>query len=155
MDETGRARPRLIGFFPRKPEEKFHEPIPPRRRVQGRLPEAEGGEVVFPEVFCDRAREESLEDVRRIMEASNNETTRGFVMTIAERLQLEGEQRGKLDSIQTLLRKRFGNVPFELEKRLEDSSIEVLDRFLVDFLDLDSLSDVHRWWRTRSEGGTV
>jgi predicted transposase/invertase (TIGR01784 family) len=105
--------------------------------------------------YTFRAREESLEDVRRIMEASNNETTRGFVMTIAERLQLEGEQRGKLDSIQTLLRKRFGNVPFELEKRLEDSSIEVLDRFLVDFLDLDSLSDVHRWWRTRSEGGTV
>ena len=76
-------------------------------------------------------------------------------MTIAERLQLEGEQRGKLGSIQTLLRKKFGDVPFELEKRLKNSSVEVLDRFLLDFLDLDSLSDVQRWWQNRSESGKL
>ena len=110
---------------------------------------------LLPSTSPFRVRDEKLEDIRRIMEASNNETTRGFVMTIAERLQLEGEQRGKLGSIQTLLRKKFGDVPFELEKRLKNSSVEVLDRFLLDFLDLDSLSDVQRWWQNRSESGKL
>jgi hypothetical protein len=138
-------------------EEKFHEPIPPRRRVQGRLPEAEGGEVVFPEVFSDRAREESLEDVRRIMDGSKNETTRRFVMTIAERLHEEGLQtgvkKGRFLLIQKMLNKRFGGIPPKLEKRLEAARAETLDEFGESLFDFRDLEDAEAWWTKRGEPG--
>ena len=107
--------------------------------------------------YTFRARDEKLEDIQRIMEASNNETTRGFVMTIAERLHEEGmqtgAQKGRFLLIQKLLNKRFGDIPSNLEKRLEAATPETLDEFGESLFDFKNLEDAEAWWMKRGEPG--
>jgi len=111
--------------------------------------------------YTFRARDEKLEDIRRIMEASNNETTRGFVMTIAERLHEEGLQKGlqtgatkgRCFLIQKMLNKRFGEIPSKLEKRLESATPATLDEFGESLFDFNNLEDAEAWWTKRGEPG--
>ena len=45
-----------------------------------------------------------------------------------------------------MIKRRFGNVSPELEKKLEDADMEVLDKFGEYFLDFEDLDDVEKWW---------
>jgi hypothetical protein len=103
--------------------------------------------------YTFRARDEKLEDIQRIMEASNNETTRGFVMTIAERLHEEGARKGAFLIIQKLLKKRFGGIPQKLERQLESATPETLDEFGESLFDFNNLEEAEAWWAKRGEPG--
>ena len=60
------------------------------------------------------------------------------IMSTATRLRAEG----RVAALRRLLRKRFGPLPVELEKRLAAASSDQLDRYLDRVLDAGSLDEV-------------
>lgn len=60
------------------------------------------------------------------------------IMSTATRLRAEG----RVAALLRLLRKRFGPLPVELEKRLAATSSDQLDRYLDRVLDAGSLDEV-------------
>jgi hypothetical protein len=44
------------------------------------------------------------------------------------------------------LKKRFGNPPPSLERKFNNSTAEVLDRFGESLMDFESLEDAENWW---------
>ena len=84
-------------------------------------------------------------------------------MTIAERLRQEGRQEGRLEGFQSgqsqlilkLLKKRFGYLSPALEKKLNESGVDILDRFCESIFDFESLEDAEKWWEDFGKGGNA
>jgi predicted transposase/invertase (TIGR01784 family) len=117
--------------------------------------------------YAYHAREDEKEAIDRGLTAFDDENARRIAMTIAERLRQEGMEKGlekglekgvtigKINSIHKLLGKRFGAVPPSVQKRLENATMETLDRFLEDLLDFDDLQSAERWWEKRGASGNA
>ncbi len=71
-------------------------------------------------------------------------------MTIAERLRQEGKLEGigigRSELILKQLKKRFGSLSPAIERKLNESGVDVLDRFGESIFDFESLEDAQRWW---------
>ena len=109
--------------------------------------------------YAYHARDDERETIDRGLAAFDDENARRMAMTIAERLRQEGMEKGmeigQIKSIRKLLAKRFGSLPPSLEKRLENSDADALDRFLDDLLDFDDLNAAERWWDERGRTGNA
>ena len=66
-----------------------------------------------------------------------------------------GLQKGRMALIQKLLNKRFGHVPPDLAKKLQDSELDVLDQFGESILDYKDLKEAENWWETRGKKGNA
>ena len=63
--------------------------------------------------------------------------------------------KGKMTLIHKLLNKRFGRLPPGLEKKLENSDSEMLDRFGENILDFRDLKDAENGWETHGKEGNA
>ncbi len=97
------------------------------------------------------------ENIDRGLDALGNENAREAAMTIAKRLRQEGrlEGIGRTELIWKQLKKRFGNLSPALERRLNESGVEVLDRFGESIFDFESLEDAEKWWEDVENGGRM
>ncbi len=110
--------------------------------------------------YAYNAREDDLsENIDRGLDALGNENAREAAMTIAERLRQEGIERGigigRAELIWKLLKKRFGHLSPALERKLNDSGVDVLDRFGESLFDFESLEDAEKWWEDVENGGNA
>ncbi len=116
--------------------------------------------------YAYHAREDDLnKNIDRGLHALGNENARRTAMTIAERLRQEGRQEGRLEGrlegfqsgqsqlILKQLKKRFGYLSPALEKKLNESGVDVLDRFGESIFDFESLEDAEKWWEIFERGG--
>ena len=80
-------------------------------------------------------------------------------MTIAERLRQEGFQKGmdfgQSQFILKLLKKRFGYLSPSLEQKLNESGVDILDRFGESIFDFESLEDAEKWWEDSEKSGNA
>ncbi len=84
-------------------------------------------------------------------------------MTIAERLRQEGRNEGKLEGFQhgqsqiilKLLKKRFGHLPPSLERKLNESGVDILNRFGESIFDFERLEDAEKWWEDYEKRGNA
>ncbi len=84
-------------------------------------------------------------------------------MTIVERLRQEGRQEGfqkgigfgQAQLLLKLLKKRFGYLSPVLEKTLNESGVDVLDRFGESIFDFESLEDAEKWWEDFGKRGNA
>ncbi len=71
-------------------------------------------------------------------------------MTTAQKLIQEGVEKGRLETAISLLlkltKKRFGKASLILEKKLEQSDLDTLDRFGDSFFDFKNIEDAEKWW---------
>ena len=110
--------------------------------------------------YAYHAREDDLgENIDRGLNALGDENARSVAMTIAERLRqegrLEGFQNGQSQIILKLLKKRFGHLPPALERKLNESGVDVLDRFGESIFDFESMEDAEKWWEDFGKGGNA
>jgi len=118
--------------------------------------------------YTYHAREDDLDqNIDRGLNALGDENARRVAMTIAERLRQEGEikgrQEGRLEGFQNgqsqiilkLLKKRFGHLPPALERKLNESGVDVLDRFGESIFDFESMEDAEKWWEDFGKGGNA
>ena len=122
--------------------------------------------------YAYNAREDDLgENIDRGLDALGNENAREAAMTIAERLRQEGRREGieqgiekgiergigigRTELIWKQLKKRFGDLSPALERRLNESGVEVLDRFGESIFDFQSLEDAEKWWEDVEKGGSA
>lgn len=71
--------------------------------------------------------------------------------TLYERIRKEGEQRGEKQLLVRLLNQKFGPLPDEARERLETASLAQLRRWAGRVLTAETLADVFRAGRTRSQ----
>ncbi len=80
-------------------------------------------------------------------------------MTIAERLRQEGRsegfQNGQSQIILKQLKKRFGYLSPAIERKLNESGVDVLDRFGESIFDFENLEDAEKWWEDLEKGGNA
>ena len=106
--------------------------------------------------YAYHAREDDLDThIDRGLNALDNENARRTAMTIAERLRQEGFHNGQSQLILKLLKKRFGYLSPTLEKKLNESGVDVLDRFGESIFDFESLEDAEKWWEDFGKGGNA
>jgi hypothetical protein len=84
------------------------------------------------------AKQKIEKETRRL----GNERIRRMAMSTAERLQ----QEGKLSLLYTLMTSKFGNVPDAIQLHFSRADNQTLHRFAADFLQMDSLDEVEKWW---------
>jgi hypothetical protein len=109
--------------------------------------------------YTYQARDDREDYIDRGLDALENENGRRMAMTIAEQLRQEGFQKG-IDIGQSRillkqLKKRFGNPSPALERKLNESGTDVLDRFGESIFDFESLEDAERWWEDFEKGGNA
>jgi predicted transposase YdaD len=83
------------------------------------------------------------------------ENGRRMAMTIAEQLRQEGRKEGRDELILKQLKKRFGNLSPAIERKLNESGVDVLDRFGESIFDFESLEDAERWWEDFENSGNA
>ena len=117
--------------------------------------------------YAYHAREDDLgENIDRGLNALGDENARRMAMTIAERLRQEGREEGVQEGFQKgigfgrelilkLLKKRFGYLSPALERKLNESGVDVLDRFGESIFEFESLEDAEKWWEDFKKGGTA
>ncbi len=110
--------------------------------------------------YAYHAREDDLgENIDRGLNALGNENARRTAMTIAEKLRQEGRQEGfhngQSQLILKQLKKRFGYLSPALEKKLNESGVDILDRFGESIFDFESLEDAEKWWEDFEKGGNA
>ena len=109
--------------------------------------------------YAYHAREDDLgENIDRGLNTLGDENARRVAMTIAERLRQEGFQKGigfGRELILKQLKKRFGSLSPSLERKLDESGVDVLDRFGESIFDFESLEDAERWWDDLEKGGNA
>ena len=110
--------------------------------------------------YAFHAREDNLdENIDRGLDALGNKNARRVAMTIAERLRQEGLQKGmdfgQSQLILKLLKKRFGYLSPSLEQKLNESGVDILDRFGESIFDFESLEDAEKWWDNSEKGGNA
>ena len=88
-------------------------------------------------------------------------------MTIAERIKQEGRTEGKLEGklegrmegrmvlIHKLLNKRFGKISPTLEEKLQNSKLDILDKFGESLFDFNDLKDAENWWEAQGKEGNA
>jgi heme oxygenase len=79
----------------------------------------------------------------------------GKIMKYVTSVERIGLKKGKMTLIQKQLSKRFGRLSPELEKRLQNSNSEMLDRFGLSILDFKDLKDAENWWETHGKEGNA
>ena len=106
--------------------------------------------------YAYHAREDDLgENIDRGLNALGDENARRVAMTIAERLRQEGFQNGQSQIILKQLKKRFGYLSPAIERKLNESGVDVLDRFGESIFDFESLEDAEKWWEDFGKGGNA
>ncbi|MEQ9553236.1 MAG: DUF4351 domain-containing protein [Coleofasciculus sp. G3-WIS-01] len=69
------------------------------------------------------------------------------------------EKKGRLTEALALimrqLKKRFGDIPATLSRKIEDLSVEDLESLGEDFLDFNSLADLSSWLEERSRASVL
>ena len=110
--------------------------------------------------YAYHAREDDLgENIDRGLNALDDENARRVAMTIAERLRQEGKVEGigigRFELILKQLKKRFGYLSPAIERKLNESGVDVLDRFGESIFDFESLEDAERWWDDLEKGGNA
>ena len=110
--------------------------------------------------YAYHAREDDLgENIDRGLNALGDDNARRVAMTIAERLRQEGFQKGmdfgQSQLILKQLKKRFGSLSPALERKLNESGVDVLDRFGESIFDFESLEDAEKWWDDLDKGGNA
>lgn len=91
-----------------------------------------------------------------------SDDARRIAMSIAERFRQEGMGigiekgvgMGQTRVIITLLKKRFGSLTPMIERKLNESRGDVLDRFSESILDFKDLRDAEKWWDAFEKGHT-
>lgn len=68
---------------------------------------------------------------------------------------IEGRKEGRMALIQKLLNKRFGGLSPDLQKKLQTSELEILDRFGESILDFKDLKDAENWWERQGKEGNA
>ena len=53
------------------------------------------------------------------------------------------------------LKKRFGYLSPAIERKLNESGVDVLDRFGESIFDFESLEDAEKWWENFEKGGNA
>lgn len=110
--------------------------------------------------YTYQARDDHREEyIDRGIEALDNQNGRRMAVTIAERLRLEGRLEGRKEGRDELilkqLKKRFGHLSPAIERKLNESGVDVLDRFGESIFDFKSLEDAERWWEDFEKGGNA
>jgi hypothetical protein len=114
--------------------------------------------------YAYHAREDDLDqNIDRGLNALGDENARRVAMTIAERLRQEGEIKGRQEGFQNgqsqiilkQLKKRFGYLSPTIERKLNESGVDVLDRFGESIFDFKNLEDAEKWWEDFEKGGNA
>ena len=107
--------------------------------------------------YAYHARNDAEEDFKRIIDRETDRigdpNVRRAAMTLAEKIEQRGMEKGRTALILKLLRKRFGNIPPGIEHRLEHSGTDLLDRFGESIFDFKDPQDAQRWWEEHGKGG--
>ena len=71
-------------------------------------------------------------------------------MTVAEQIRQkgkeEGKKEGKKELLLAILKRRFGPMPPELERKVLDADIDSIEKVGEAFLDFKDLRDLEPWW---------
>jgi heme oxygenase len=73
-------------------------------------------------------------------------------------LRQEGFQKGigfGRELILKQLKKRFGYLSPTIERKLNESGVDVLDRFGESIFDFKNLEDAEKWWEDFEKGGNA
>jgi len=114
--------------------------------------------------YAYHARDDDLgENIDRGLNALGDENARRVAMTIAERLRQEGEIKGRVEGFQNgqsqiilkQLKKRFGHLSPALERKLNESGVDVLDRFGESIFDLEVWKIRNRGWEDLEKVGNA
>ena len=62
-----------------------------------------------------------------------------------ERVELRGEERARVRTLQRLLNRKFGQISSELEEQINGLSVAQLDDLAEAILDFDSVHDLESW----------
>ncbi len=108
-------------------------------------------EILEPALrYTYHARNEDEKTVRKYIEEGIeyfDDIKAGEVaMTVADRLEKKGEIRGRSVLIQKQLNKKFGLISSVLERKLQDSRLDILDKFGESIFDFNNLKDAEKWW---------
>ena len=80
-------------------------------------------------------------------------------MTLAEQIEqrgrLKGLEEGRSALIAKLIRKRFGDLSPEIEHRLHQSNLDLLDKFGEAIFDFKDLNDAEKWWDEHGNKGNA
>ena len=123
--------------------------------------------------------DELIDVISQQAEKFGDERIRRVVMTAAEQLRQKGIKQGIEQGIEKgieqgiekgieqgigigrsalilkLLKKRFGRLPPAIEQKLNESRVEVLDRFGESIFDFKDLKDAEKWWDDYETGGNA
>jgi hypothetical protein len=107
--------------------------------------------------------DELIDVISQQAEKFGDERIRRVVMTAAEQLRQKGIKQGiekgigigRSALILKLLKKRFGKLSPAIEQKLNESRVEVLDRFGESIFDFKDLKDAEKWWDDYEAGGNA
>jgi len=106
-----------------------------------------------------RLPEEAEKDFWKEMQSFEEEKKMKYITSVEkmglQKGRMEGRMEGRMTLIQKLLKKRFGYVPTGLAQKLENSELDVLDRFGESILDFEDLKDAENWWNTQGKEGNA
>ena len=108
--------------------------------------------------YTYHARNEDKPVVKQYIEQGieriNEESFRRLAMTVAEQLKQEGFDEGIKEGIKEgekkflfkMLNHRFGYIPPEILKKLQNADDDLLDKFGKSLFELEDLKEVEKWW---------
>ncbi|MCP4113243.1 MAG: DUF4351 domain-containing protein [Desulfobacteraceae bacterium] len=72
-----------------------------------------------------------------------------MAMNVAQQI----EQRGRIEGVSLMLikqlKRRFGAISPDLEKKLQSSDFEILDKFGEFIFDFKDVGEAEQWWNAR------
>ncbi len=74
-----------------------------------------------------------------------------MAMTVTQQI----EQRGRIEGVSLMLikqlKRRFGEISPDLEKKLQSSDFEILDKFGEFIFDFKDVSEAEQWWNAHKK----
>ena len=121
-------------------------------KIRDKRTQLEFLELVLRYTYHARNDEESVvkDYIERGVGLINEEIARRLAMTVAEQIREKGKEEGKKEGKQELLlailKRRFGPMPPELERKVLDADIDSIEKVGEAFLDFKDLRDLETWW---------
>jgi hypothetical protein len=119
-------------------------------------------ETIYPEFlewvlrYSYYARQENESRLREIIDRETDrlgdQRIRRTAMSVAEEIRKKGWKEGREEEraylVLKLIRKRFGDIPSSLEKRVKGADLGTLELFTDSIFDFKDLNDVQSWWES-------
>jgi len=101
------------------------------------------------------ARTEDREDLKKIIDREidrlNSKGAKEMALSVAEQYIREGRVEGISIMLTKQLKRRFGEIPPYLEKKLQSSDFEMLNKFGEFIFDFKNVGEAEKWWNTHEK----